>query len=609
MTAGKLAAAKPAATTNTTLYRCPINQAASTVLEVCNQSGSAATYRTALRNYDQVLTLDNSNYVFARGNVVTNYGLTISPGIPTQDFDPGDTITLDDNLGSFKISDVNKPTATITYPVKVEPVGSVDIDIATQVGTFSIGDTVTGALTGLTADIYRVGATSFHIKVPQVDSTATSVYLNETSGVAVNDYFSTGGEVMQITNITGYNVTVTRGQIGTTAVDQTPGTQAIVFRETATTTTVNEGTTFDSIDQTLTVASAASLLVGDYLRVDDELMQVQQIAGNDVTVSRGSLSTIPATHADGSTVTVYQTQIVCYFQFFRLDEELDNGGGATVDLNVSAGSGSVFSQGNRYVYDLGNGAYEFPANISVDADRVVRFDVSDASNSGHPLRFSLTQDGTWQGGVEFTTGVTVSGTEGTPSAYVEVDLNIDNIGTNASLFIYCTNHALMSDGGYLNIDLTPNYPDIFIFEPTNTITPGSASFSLNNVNYTITAVTTGSYGYVMESNGATLKVSLGAGSAAFAGTDTFQDSPLTPASDRSVATVNSVSDINDEDYIVYGKTVNANATDRTTGLVVGPGQSLMVYSSAADLSYVAHGFADNTSDFTVVHYIRQRISA
>ena len=70
MTAGKLASVKPAATTNTFLYRAPITTATSAVLNVVNQSGSGATYRAALRDYDQVLTLDASSYKYRKGNVV-----------------------------------------------------------------------------------------------------------------------------------------------------------------------------------------------------------------------------------------------------------------------------------------------------------------------------------------------------------------------------------------------------------------------------------------------------------------------------------------------------------------------------------------------------------
>ena len=67
MTAGRLAASNPSATTNTLLYRSVIDQTASTVLTATNISGSGVTYRAALRNYDQILKLDGdepSNLVF-----------------------------------------------------------------------------------------------------------------------------------------------------------------------------------------------------------------------------------------------------------------------------------------------------------------------------------------------------------------------------------------------------------------------------------------------------------------------------------------------------------------------------------------------------------------
>ena len=83
MTAGRLAASKPGATTNTVLYRTPITKSASTVLNACNQSGSGVSYRTALRDYEQVLHLDGLNtsaYKFAQGNPISGYKLTLNPG-------------------------------------------------------------------------------------------------------------------------------------------------------------------------------------------------------------------------------------------------------------------------------------------------------------------------------------------------------------------------------------------------------------------------------------------------------------------------------------------------------------------------------------------------
>lgn len=73
-----------------------------------------------------------------------------------------------------------------------------------------------------------------------------------------------------------------------------------------------------------------------------------------------------------------------------------------------------------------------------------RFDQSDSSNSGHPLRFSTTSNGTHGGGSEYTTGVTTNGTPGNAGAYTQI-----TVATDApTLYYYCTNHSGM--GGQAN---------------------------------------------------------------------------------------------------------------------------------------------------------------
>ena len=72
------------------------------------------------------------------------------------------------------------------------------------------------------------------------------------------------------------------------------------------------------------------------------------------------------------------------------------------------------------------------------------FDQSDSSNSGHPLRFSTTSNGTHNSGSEYTTGVTTSGTPGSSGAYTQI-----TVATKApTLYYYCTNHSGM--GGQAN---------------------------------------------------------------------------------------------------------------------------------------------------------------
>ena len=42
-------------------------------------------------------------------------------------------------------------------------------------------------------------------------------------------------------------------------------------------------------------------------------------------------------------------------------------------------------------------------------------------------------------------------------------------------------------------------------------------------------------------------------------------------------------------------------TDKNSSVLVGPGQNLLVYSSAADLSYQANGFEAASDDYVVVN--------
>ena len=77
-----------------------------------------------------------------------------------------------------------------------------------------------------------------------------------------------------------------------------------------------------------------------------------------------------------------------------------------------------------------NGAQD--STLNVTTGNKYRFDLSDSSNSGHPLRFSATQNGS-----EYSSNVMTSGTAGTTGAYIEIEITSN---TPNQLYIYCTNH-------------------------------------------------------------------------------------------------------------------------------------------------------------------------
>ena len=94
--------------------------------------------------------------------------------------------------------------------------------------------------------------------------------------------------------------------------------------------------------------------------------------------------------------------------------------------------------GNRYTLDgKVSGTNAMP--ITIEEGGTYTFDQSDNSNSGHPLRFSTTANGTHGGGSEYTTGVTVSGVPGNAGAKTVITV----AASAATLYFYCTAHSGM----------------------------------------------------------------------------------------------------------------------------------------------------------------------
>ena len=94
--------------------------------------------------------------------------------------------------------------------------------------------------------------------------------------------------------------------------------------------------------------------------------------------------------------------------------------------------------GNRYTLDTRvSGTNAIP--ITLEEGGTYTFDQAAASNSGHPLRFSTTANGTHGGGSEYTTGVTTNGTPGNSGAYTRITV----AASAPTLYYYCTAHSGM----------------------------------------------------------------------------------------------------------------------------------------------------------------------
>ena len=110
----------------------------------------------------------------------------------------------------------------------------------------------------------------------------------------------------------------------------------------------------------------------------------------------------------------------------------------------------VSDSGNKYRFDdFGTSA----VTLELSEGGTYTFDQSDSSNSGHPLRFSTTSDGTHNSGTEYTTGVTTTGTPGSSGAKTVITV----ASSAPTLYYYCTNHSGM--GGQANTPTTNSFSD------------------------------------------------------------------------------------------------------------------------------------------------------
>ena len=135
---------------------------------------------------------------------------------------------------------------------------------------------------------------------------------------------------------------------------------------------------------------------------------------------------------------------------------------------------------NGYTIDGVEGAY-----LEFTPGNTYKFDQSDSSNTGHPLRFYEDAAKT----TAYTTGVTTSGTAGNSGAYTQI---IPTISTPPILFYQCSVHDLM--GSYVKF--------------------GTATAAGSNTTYTISSETSGTDAIIRltGSDSTTDDVTLAAGS-------------------------------------------------------------------------------------------------
>ena len=622
MTAGRLAAAKPGATTNTTIYKCPTTVTGSTVLNVCNQSGSAATYRTALRDYEQVLHMSGtqastgaaaSPLQFTKGNPITAYKLKVLPGFVNDAAIPGTTFTTT-NGSTATILDVFKPTTDVVYYAIVKEVSQMALAAESQAGTFSGGETLTGATSQLTA-IYRGGAnTELTLEIADVTTAATTFNISRNTGLADGMYLTlsgdstaTGTEIVSI-NASGINtttnvLTVTRQALGTSATVIKSGQVCNAWSASATVTTIDEGATYATGDQTLTVADSTGFVSGSYILIDNEILNVTDVAGNDITVERGQYGTGDVDHNNGATVTLLTDNGIYLANYFTEAETVSGGtSNASATLAFTTTDSAIITTKYLLSETQGSGHILQTQGIELRIGRLYKFDLSDSSNTNYPLKFSADDvegpNATPDPGTEYTAGVSKVGTAGTAGAFTSIEVGIS---TEINLNAYADGSpagSTLGVGFNLAVNETPAFQEIYIYDVKGEALADADTFTINAVTYTVepNGVTPGPFGFVQsyDTTNAHLKVVLGEGSSAFTAGTVFYDTPTLNNGSRTFAEavtgkILSVNNIGAADGSRQAGTYNITATSGTTGSGTGDTYTIVVDGSGAATVTVIDG--------------------
>jgi len=128
-------------------------------------------------------------------------------------------------------------------------------------------------------------------------------------------------------------------------------------------------------------------------------------------------------------------------QMKKEDRSIDNVRNETIEYKVVIKAGeNKYGEGNKFYLDG-----ELSPSLVMLEGNTYQFDISDASNKTHALRFSTTEDGTHNDGEPYQTGVSINGKAGEDNASISIEITEDT----PDLYYYCVNHSGM--GGKIDV--------------------------------------------------------------------------------------------------------------------------------------------------------------
>lgn len=263
------------------------------------------------------------------GAVVTYSNITFTPGLFIKiGTEIMEVTSVDGNDVIFDRGVFGTTTATHADGTAIFTTVITDTD--------STDDTAGGDFNNTTDALVVLGAI---VTYPNVDFT-------------VEYFIRIDSEIMEITAVNGNDVTLSRGAKSTAIVAHADSTAIFdISLGDADTTDNTQGGDFNNITDALTVVDAVlnytniTFVVGQYLKIQTEIMEVTVVAGNDVTFARGALATSVATHADAldifeTTISyVDSTDVTAKGRFNTTDDALVILGAVVTYSNISFSNG------------------------------------------------------------------------------------------------------------------------------------------------------------------------------------------------------------------------------------------------------------------------------
>ena len=287
--------------------------------------------------------------------------------------------------------------------------------------------------------------------IDDADLTASRAVVSDGSGkIAVSDVTSTevghlDGVSSNIqTQINGLQSQITGG--ATTVTDSDLTADRALFSDSsgkigASDITTTELGHLDGVTSNIQtqIDSKQNIITGAATTIDDTNLATERalISNSSGKVAVSDVTSTEVGYLDGVTSSV-QNQLDAKQNIAEPHSTTAKTFTVTVAAKTAAHRENGNGSSNGYLIDSVEAPY-----INLTVGKTYKFDQSDSSNAGHPLRFYYEADKT----TAFTAGVTTSGTAGSSGAYTQI---VATETTPTVLYYQCSSHALM--GNTVNFD-------------------------------------------------------------------------------------------------------------------------------------------------------------